>query len=269
MPVTLMIPKTSSRRRYHLDACAVESETSWESRPGIATRELFNDRDGYRIVLMRYAEGGCDPERLHAGDEHVFVLGGSLRDSAGDYGPGSYLLNPAGLRPKIWSPGGCLTIVHRLSPEISGSGPYGSGGLETLFEEEKGRAVHGDFEPSLRRQAHAPEPDTGRDFQVGAGWGELRPGVYILPLFEGAPGNYKSALLRYLPGASVPEHVHLGDEHVYMLEGSQEDETGSYAEGSYVYNPTGTGHRVWSEEGCLALIHWRAPVTFLQDLGRR
>ncbi len=24
-----------------------------------------------------------------------------------------------------------------------------------------------------------------------------------------------------------------------------------------------TAHRVWSEEGCLALVHWRAPMRFL------
>jgi anti-sigma factor ChrR (cupin superfamily) len=259
-----MIPKTSSRRRYHLDAGAVESETSWEARPGLCIRELFSDRDGYRISLVRYAEGGFDPERMHSGDEHVFVLGGGLRDANGDYGPGTYLLNPAGLRPRIWSPGGCLAIIHRLPPDAPGSIPVNSGGLEEIFEDEESRALNGGGSDSRTRMRSA----AGRDFRVGAGWGELRPGVFMLPMFEGAPGNYKSALLRYLPGSSIPEHIHMGDEHVYMLEGSQEDETGSYDEGSYVYNPTGTGHRVWSEEGCLALIHWRAPVRYLQDLGR-
>jgi anti-sigma factor ChrR (cupin superfamily) len=91
----------------------------------------------------------------------------------------------------------------------------------------------------------------------------MRPGLRILPLFEGPPGNYKTALLRYHPGTSLPAHVHMGDEHIYILAGAQEDESGLYGAGAYVHNPTGTSHRVWSEEGCLALIHWRAPVRFL------
>jgi anti-sigma factor ChrR (cupin superfamily) len=100
----------------------------------------------------------------------------------------------------------------------------------------------------------------------GEAWEVLRPGVDILPLFEGSPGTYKAALLRYRPGASVPVHVHLGDEHIYVLSGSQEDGHGSYGAGSYVFNPAGTRHWVASEEGCTVLIHWRAPVKFVADM---
>lgn len=95
-------------------------------------------------------------------------------------------------------------------------------------------------------------------------WKVLRPGVDIFTLSEG-PGGYQAALLRYRPGASVPEHAHIGDEHIYVLSGSQEDGNGIYGAGTYVYNPAGTRHWVVSEEGCTVLIHWLAPVRFTSD----
>ena len=67
------------------------------------------------------------------------------------------------------------------------------------------------------------------------------------------------------PGSEVPEHEHQGIEHVYILDGEQSDERGTYRKGSFVINPPGTSHRVWSSEGCLVLIVWQRPVAFKSD----
>jgi anti-sigma factor ChrR (cupin superfamily) len=248
MSVTSMVPRVSSRHKYHLDSDEMEIGAGWQFRPGISIRELFTDRDGYRVTYMRYADGAMEPERMQGEDEHIFVLNGILRDASADYAPGSYLLNPAGLRPKLWSPGGCSVIIHRI--------PSNQNGLK--FE-----AISQSESRSLL------EAQSGEAFPHGSGWEELRPGVFMLPLFEGAPGNYKSALQRFLPGASLPEHIHMGDEHTFILEGCQEDEMGSYDMGAYVFNPIGTSHQVWTEEGCLALVHWRAPARYLEDVNRQ
>jgi anti-sigma factor ChrR (cupin superfamily) len=69
-------------------------------------------------------------------------------------------------------------------------------------------------------------------------------------------------VLRYLPGAEVPRHVHTGFEHILVLSGAQHDERGRYTAGTFVVNPAGTAHRVWSPEGCLVLIVWERPVRF-------
>lgn len=71
------------------------------------------------------------------------------------------------------------------------------------------------------------------------------------------------ALLRYAPGAEVPEHRHEGYELIYVLEGEQSDERGSYPAGSFVINEPGASHRVVSAGGCVVLIHWQRPVVFL------
>jgi anti-sigma factor ChrR (cupin superfamily) len=94
------------------------------------------------------------------------------------------------------------------------------------------------------------------------GYEPLRPGVDILYLYRDDASGGSCALLKYQPGAEVPEHVHQGFEHVYVLAGEQSDDRGNYRRGSFVINPPGTAHRVWSKEGCLVLIVWQRPVAF-------
>jgi anti-sigma factor ChrR (cupin superfamily) len=94
----------------------------------------------------------------------------------------------------------------------------------------------------------------------------LRPGVSILPLY-GTPtrpsGGPAAALLRYQPGASVPAHQHPGYEHIFVLEGSQQDERGVYGPGTCLISPPGSHHTVTSESGCLVLAIWNQPVEML------
>jgi anti-sigma factor ChrR (cupin superfamily) len=88
----------------------------------------------------------------------------------------------------------------------------------------------------------------------------FRDGVEIARLHDGPPSV---ALLRYAPGAGVPAHFHRGLETILVLEGTQSDERGDYAQGALVLNPPGSSHRVWSEAGCVVLIQWTLPVEFL------
>jgi anti-sigma factor ChrR (cupin superfamily) len=95
-----------------------------------------------------------------------------------------------------------------------------------------------------------------------SGYEPLRPGIDILYLYRDDAAGSSCALLKYQPGAEVPEHVHQGFEHVYVLAGEQSDDRGTYRKGSFVINPPGTAHRVWSKSGCLVLIVWARPVQF-------
>jgi anti-sigma factor ChrR (cupin superfamily) len=88
----------------------------------------------------------------------------------------------------------------------------------------------------------------------------FREGVEICHLWQGGPDV---ALLRYAAGASVPRHRHAGLEMIVVLSGSQSDDTGRYPTGSVLFNPTGTVHSVWSEDGCTVLIQWEKPVEFI------
>ncbi|MCE7030583.1 cupin domain-containing protein [Jiella avicenniae] len=92
----------------------------------------------------------------------------------------------------------------------------------------------------------------------------FRDGVEIARL-SGAGDGGETALLRYAPGASVPMHEHTGLETILVLAGSQSDDHGTYRAGDLVLNQPGSRHRVWSEEGCLVLISWAAPVRILGE----
>ena len=94
-------------------------------------------------------------------------------------------------------------------------------------------------------------------------WRSLRPGVYLHWLQESEEGGPSAALLRYESGAEVPRHVHTGFEYLLILEGSQEDERGTYPVGTFVVNPPGSEHRVFSPRGCLVLAVWERPVRFV------
>lgn len=94
----------------------------------------------------------------------------------------------------------------------------------------------------------------------------FRDGIDALRLYEDASGA-SAAVLRYAPGASVPLHRHQGYEHVYVIAGEQLDERGAYPTGTLIVNAPGTSHRVWSPRGCLVLVVWQAPVTFLEGSG--
>jgi anti-sigma factor ChrR (cupin superfamily) len=87
-----------------------------------------------------------------------------------------------------------------------------------------------------------------------------REGVEILRLYGDEKSGRAAAMLRYAPDAEVPLHEHDGYEHIFVLEGAQEDARGVYRAGSMVVNPPGSRHRVRSPEGCTVLILWDRPV---------
>ena len=86
----------------------------------------------------------------------------------------------------------------------------------------------------------------------------FREGVEIAWLEEP-----RIALLRYQPGAGVPLHEHPDVEMIVVLDGAQSDERGTYRAGDVVLNAKGSRHSVWSDEGCVVLIHWSEAVRFL------
>jgi anti-sigma factor ChrR (cupin superfamily) len=82
-------------------------------------------------------------------------------------------------------------------------------------------------------------------------WTERRPGVHWKVLWE--EGDRRAVLMRYDPGAAIPRHRHLGDEQIFVLEGSVSDDTGTCTPGNYARRPPGCVHTVWSRDGALVL----------------
>jgi anti-sigma factor ChrR (cupin superfamily) len=95
-------------------------------------------------------------------------------------------------------------------------------------------------------------------------WEPFVPGVERVWLY--ADGEYGPAagLIRFSPGAHVPEHLHLGFEHILVLRGSQSDEHGSVLAGDLLIHRPGSTHRVASAEGCLVLAIYEKRVKLLE-----
>ena len=77
---------------------------------------------------------------------------------------------------------------------------------------------------------------------LAGGWRDLpfvpiRAGIEIHRIYGDGIAGPAAAVLRYRPGAGVPWHEHEGFEHVVVLEGSQEDERGSYPAGTLAIKP--------------------------------
>ena len=96
-------------------------------------------------------------------------------------------------------------------------------------------------------------------------WEPFRPGVKIHRLYGDGKQGPSAALLKYEPGATVPNHLHAGYEHVVVLSGSQSDRQGQHTVGTLVINPPGSQHNIVSEAGCIVLIIWEKPVQMLAE----
>jgi anti-sigma factor ChrR (cupin superfamily) len=93
-------------------------------------------------------------------------------------------------------------------------------------------------------------------------WQPFHDGIDIYPIYKSEHGG-AAALLRYAPGASAPAHVHIGYEHILVLQGEQGDEDHQYPRGTLTVSPPGTSHVVHSTTGCVVLAIWEKPVSFL------
>jgi anti-sigma factor ChrR (cupin superfamily) len=107
--------------------------------------------------------------------------------------------------------------------------------------------------------------DLGAILGAGIEWTRLYDGVDICRLYGDGREGPSAAFLRYAPNACLPLHEHDGHEHIFVLTGFQEDECGVYRAGSMVVNPPGSRHSVRAPEGCLVLVLWERPVTFLKE----
>lgn len=106
----------------------------------------------------------------------------------------------------------------------------------------------------------------GGDF-ANIDWQPFYEGVEIYWLYSGGEGLASAALLRYLPGAQVPHHRHVGFEHIIVLSGTQADHRGEYSAGTLLINRPGSGHAVSSQDGCIVLAIWEKPVDVQEQSG--
>tara|TARA_B110000438_G_scaffold47737_1_gene48027 strand:- start:953 stop:1594 length:642 start_codon:yes stop_codon:yes gene_type:complete len=84
-------------------------------------------------------------------------------------------------------------------------------------------------------------------------WKKLFKGFYEHSL--NLPNNEKAKIIKMDPGSKVPLHSHNGKEYILVLEGSFNDEYGSYSKGDLQINDSNIKHTpiASKNEGCICL----------------
>ena len=68
---------------------------------------------GESVALERLDAGAALGESDCPGGEEIFILSGDLRDASGNYGEGTWIRNPAGVRRSLDSTRGATYWVKR------------------------------------------------------------------------------------------------------------------------------------------------------------
>jgi anti-sigma factor ChrR (cupin superfamily) len=200
-------------------------EMEWaELLPGVQAKRVWADPATKRLAMfIRFAAGAALPRHAHAGDELVYVLEGSVAD---DYG--AVTAGNVGYRPD-----GCLHTV---------SSPRGA----TAFA-----VISGGTNPAEAGDRGGP-PSQIFDLATTA-WTEPRPGLRQKAFWADTEARRSVSFTRFDPGAELPAHRHVGDELVFVIEGTVEDEAGALRPGVVGYRPDGCAHTVRTPNGATVL----------------
>ncbi len=105
-------------------------------------------------------------------------------------------------------------------------------------------------------------------------WQKTRfPGCEVKTLLFDAESGLVTALMRFAPGAVLPDHEHVKIEQTYVLEGKLVDKEGpaeglEVNPGEFVWREAGSRHVAWTPEGGLMLAMFQIPNKFHERDGR-
>jgi len=119
---------------------------------------------------------------------------------------------------------------------------------------------------------HAGLPPLASRFVDVAGlpWESTRfAGVQQKILLVDPGSGVVTALMKFAPGAKLPDHEHVLIEQTYVLEGSLVCGEGECKAGEFVWRPAGSRHEAWAgPKGGLMLAIFQIPNRFHEADGR-
>jgi anti-sigma factor ChrR (cupin superfamily) len=101
-------------------------------------------------------------------------------------------------------------------------------------------------------------------------WEKTRfPGIEAKTLLIDRESGVVTSLLKFAPGARLPDHEHVLIEQTYVLEGSLICGEGECKAGDFVWRPAGSRHEAWAgPQGGLMLGMFQIPNKFFEADGR-
>ena len=182
---------------------------------------------GQVTSVVRYEPHSEFPEHDHPEGEEIFVLEGVFSDEHGDWPAGTYLLNPEGFRHKPFSGPGCSLFVK------------------------------------LRQYPGAARRHVAIDTRDLAWEPTERAGVACKPLYQQDDFSDTVRLERWAAHANLGKVGYPQGVEFFVLEGSFEDDAGSYATGSWLRLPVASEHHPRSAGGCTLYVK-RSELPYLR-----
>ena len=101
-------------------------------------------------------------------------------------------------------------------------------------------------------------------------WEKTRfAGVEAKTLLVDRDTGVVTSLMKFAPGARLPDHEHMLIEQTYVLEGSLVCGEGECKAGDFVWRPAGSRHEAWAgPQGGLMLAMFQIPNKFYENDGR-
>ena len=105
-------------------------------------------------------------------------------------------------------------------------------------------------------------------------WTKTRfPGCEVKGLLFDKESGLVTALMKWEPGTTLPEHEHVRIEQTYVLEGTLVDKDGPAAgltvgPGEFVWREAGSRHSAYAPNGGLMLAMFQVPNKFYEKDGR-
>ena len=202
-------------RRTFVDS----SEMEWVESPGgeVLRKRLHRvgpPESGQVTSIVRYQPGSEFPSHPHPEGEEILVLEGVFSDEHGDWPAGTYLLNPEGFEHKPFSREGCLLFVK----------------LRQFPGRERKHVVENTLEAEWRSN--------------------IRPGGYWKKLYAQEPFTDHMRLERWTTPDDIGQLNFPQGAELFVLEGSFQDDQGSYSKHSWLRLPPGSSLTPHGSEAC-------------------
>ncbi len=197
-----------------MDWTSSPSGTVWRKR----VHRVGPAESGQVTSGVRYEANSEFPPHDHPEGEEILVLEGVFSDEHGDWGAGTYLLNPEGFRHAPFSKEGCVIFVKlRQYP-----------GLD-------------------RQQLQLPTDSIA--------WSPTAiPGRSKKHLYEQQGYSDRVRLEQWDSGGEFAELEWPEGAELFVISGEFSDEQGSYSAGSWLRLPPGSKHETTSASGVLLYI---------------
>ncbi|WP_435237725.1 ChrR family anti-sigma-E factor [Psychromonas sp. PT13] len=80
--------------------------------------------------------------------------------------------------------------------------------------------------------------------------------------------NVRASLLHIAAKGQIPEHHHKGYELTLLLDGSFQDEMGTYQKGDFIWIDGELNHSPYTDKGCLCYAVQNAPLHFVRGMSK-